>query len=132
MLDPSTLPNDPKFQDMENIIHTDEKWFNGSKKDKTVYMHPVEEDPHRTVRNKNAIDKVMFFSAVGRPRFDDEGRCYFDGKLGTWPFMRTVQTSQHMICNPCYITCHNNIYNFRNQQKEEVTVGRGAHLSQNQ
>jgi hypothetical protein len=63
-------------------------------------MHPDEEDPHRTVRNKNAIDKVMFFSAVGRPRFDDEGRCYFDGKLGTWPFVRTVQTCQHMICNP--------------------------------
>ena len=54
-------------------------------------MHPDEEDPHRTVRNKNAIHKIMFFSAVGRPRFDDEGRCYFDGKLGTWPFVRTVQ-----------------------------------------
>ncbi|XP_066334125.1 uncharacterized protein [Miscanthus floridulus] len=40
MLDPSTMPNNPKFLDMENIIHTDEKWFNGTKKDKTVYMHP--------------------------------------------------------------------------------------------
>jgi hypothetical protein len=65
MLDPSTLPNDSKFEDIKNIIHTDEKWFNGSKKDKTVYMHPVEEDPHRTVRNKNAIDKVMFFLLLG-------------------------------------------------------------------
>ena len=91
MLDPSNLPNNPKFLVMKNIIHTDEKWFNGSKKDRTVYMHPDEEDPHRTVCNKNAIHKVMFFSAVGRPKFDDEGRCYFDGKLGTWPFVRMVQ-----------------------------------------
>jgi hypothetical protein len=91
MLDPSTLPNNPKFLDMENIIHTYEKWFNRTKKDKIVYMHPDEEDPHRTVHNKNAIGKVMFFSVVGRPRFDDEGTCYFDGKLGTWPFVRTVQ-----------------------------------------
>ena len=65
MLDPSTLPNNPKLLDMENIIHTDEKWFNGSKKDRTVYMHPDEEDPHRTVRNKNAIHKVMFFLLLG-------------------------------------------------------------------
>ncbi|CAN6283788.1 unnamed protein product, partial [Urochloa humidicola] len=27
MLDPHTLPNDPKFIDMENIIHVDEKWY---------------------------------------------------------------------------------------------------------
>jgi hypothetical protein len=61
MLDPSTLPNDPKFLDMENIIHTYEKWFNGSKKDRTVYIHPNEEDPHKIVHNNNAIHKVMFF-----------------------------------------------------------------------
>lgn len=81
MLDPSTLPNNPKFRIMKNIIHTDEKWFNGTRKIKTVYMHPDEEDPHRTVQNKNVIHKVMFYSRVMQPRFDAEGRCYFDGKL---------------------------------------------------
>lgn len=65
MLDPSTLPNNPKFLDMKKIIHTNEKWFNGTKKDKTVYMHPDEEDPHRTVHNKNAIGKVIFFLLLG-------------------------------------------------------------------
>jgi transposase-like protein len=82
MLDKSTLPHDPKFVEMEDIIHSDEKWFNGTKKNKTMYMHPDEDDPHRTVQNKNAIHKVMFYSSVAKPRFDDEGRCYFDGKLG--------------------------------------------------
>ncbi|EEE60901.1 hypothetical protein OsJ_14595 [Oryza sativa Japonica Group] len=73
MLDPSTLPNSPKFIEMENIIHIDEKWFNGSKKEKTFYLYPDEEEPYFTVHNKNAIDKVMFLAAVANPRFDDEG-----------------------------------------------------------
>jgi hypothetical protein len=30
---------------MENIIHIDEKWFNVTKKDKTYYLLPEEEDP---------------------------------------------------------------------------------------
>jgi hypothetical protein len=37
----------------------------GQRKDRTVYMHPDEEDPHKTVRNKNAIHKVMFFLLLG-------------------------------------------------------------------
>jgi hypothetical protein len=48
-LDASTLSNNPKFVDMKNIIHSNEKWFNGTQKNKTIYMHPDEEDPHRTV-----------------------------------------------------------------------------------
>ena len=90
MLEPSTLPNNPKFKEMKNIIHTDEKWFNVTRKNKTMYMHLDEEDPHRTMQNKNAIHKVMFYSGVTQPRFDAEGRCYFDGKLGLWPFVREV------------------------------------------
>jgi len=52
MLDPSTLPNNPKFRNMEDIIHTDEKWFNGTKKTKTAYMLPDEDDPHRTAQQE--------------------------------------------------------------------------------
>jgi hypothetical protein len=45
MLDPRTLQTEPKFIDMENIIHLDEKWFYATKKDKTYYLLPQEEDP---------------------------------------------------------------------------------------
>jgi hypothetical protein len=93
MLQESTIPDNPKFKEIKNIIHSDEKWFNGTKKNMTMYMHPDEEDPLRTVPNKNSIHKVMFYSAIGRPRFDAEGRCYFDGKLGIWAFVRTVLIS---------------------------------------
>jgi hypothetical protein len=92
MLDPDTLNTDePKFVDMRCIIHSDEKWFNASKKNMTFYMLPDEEDPHRTVQNKNSIDKVMLYSAVSMPWFDDDGNCLFDGKIGVWPFVKKVK-----------------------------------------
>ena len=90
MLDRRTLPHEPKFMDMYNIIHMDEKWFNTTSKYMKYYMLPEEEDPHRIVHNKNRIGKVMFLSAVGRPIYDDAGNCIFDGKLGVWPFVRKV------------------------------------------
>jgi len=36
---------------MKNIIHTDEKWFNTTKKTRKFYMLPEEEDPLRTIHN---------------------------------------------------------------------------------
>ncbi|KAF0900720.1 hypothetical protein E2562_034776 [Oryza meyeriana var. granulata] len=58
---------------MENFIHINEKWFNTTKKDRTFYLYPDEQEPYRIVQNKNAIDKVMFLSVVVRPKYDDEG-----------------------------------------------------------
>ena len=83
---------------MENIIHIDEKLFNASKKEKTFYLYPGEEEPYFTVHNKNAIDKVIFLSAVAKPRYDDEGNCTFDGKIGIWPFTRKVKYPSYYKC----------------------------------
>jgi hypothetical protein len=91
MLDPRTLSHEPKFMSMENIIHMDDKWYNNTSKYTNYYMLPGEDDPHRIVQNKNRIGKVMFLTALGRPIYDDEGSCIFDGKIGTWPFIRKVQ-----------------------------------------
>ncbi|KAL6861529.1 hypothetical protein ACP4OV_017229 [Aristida adscensionis] len=88
MLDGDTLQNAPKFINMKNIVHIDEKWFNTTKKAKKFYMLPEEEDPLRTIHNKNSIPKCMLLCAVTPPRQDAEGTCYFDGKLGIWPFVR--------------------------------------------
>ena len=60
------------------------------KKDMTYYLLPEEEDPYRTVQNKNSIGKVMLLTAVARPRYDDAGNCTFDGKIGVWAFIRKV------------------------------------------
>ena len=40
MIDPSSLPNDPKFILMDNIIHVNEKWFNAFRKNRKFYLHP--------------------------------------------------------------------------------------------
>ena len=102
MIDEQTVHTDPKFRDMRNIIHIDEKWLNGTKKNKTFYMLPSEDDLVRTVQNKNSIDKVMFLSAVARPRYDEEGNCYFDGKLGIWPFVRQAMPIFNHIVMPIF------------------------------
>jgi hypothetical protein len=75
------------FIPMKNIIHSDEKWFNTTKKAKKFYMLPEEEDLLRTIHNKNSIPKFMLLCCVTEPRYDADGKCYFDGKIGIWPFV---------------------------------------------
>jgi hypothetical protein len=36
----------------------------------------------------------MFLAAVARLRFDDQGNCTFDGKLGIWPFVEKVRAKR--------------------------------------
>jgi hypothetical protein len=133
MLDHRTLPNEPKFIEMDNIIHMDEKFFNLTTKYMKYYMLPEEEDPHRTVHNKNSIGKVMILAVVGRPMYDDAGNCIFDGKIGVWAFVRKVQRALVSLCFTSL--CASNLWSllcfnyYRNQQKGEVvTEGRGLKL----
>ncbi|CAI5706791.1 unnamed protein product [Peronospora effusa] len=55
------------FDDMYNVVHINMKWFSLPKDKKT---------------------KVMFMAAVARPQWDPQKTEYFDGKIGTWPFVR--------------------------------------------
>lgn len=87
MLDTSSLPHEPKFVGMYNMVHIDEKWFFMTKKSKSYYMLPTEENPLRSCQNKNFIGKVMFLVALARPRFDDEGNEVFSGKIGVFPLV---------------------------------------------
>jgi hypothetical protein len=34
--------------------------------------------------------KVMFLATIACPRYDPEGECTFDGKIGTFPFIEKV------------------------------------------
>jgi hypothetical protein len=81
MLDEYWLTHErPPFQLMDNIVHIDEKWFDMTRKNK-YYLHPEEPNPLRSVRNKNSIGKVMFFTAIAKPRYGEGFRPTFDGKL---------------------------------------------------
>uniref|UniRef100_A0ACD5WCC7 Uncharacterized protein n=1 Tax=Avena sativa TaxID=4498 RepID=A0ACD5WCC7_AVESA len=60
MIDETTISKAmPSFKSMENIIHIDEKWFDMTKRNRTYYLLPEEEDPLRTVQNKNNIGRQL-------------------------------------------------------------------------
>jgi hypothetical protein len=95
MIDQATLYDaQPKFKEMDNIVHTDEKWFYMTKKARKYYLLPEEEEPVRTVQNKNFMGKVMILVAVGRPRRDAQGNITFSGKIGVWPFVKFVPAAR--------------------------------------
>ncbi|KAL7157635.1 hypothetical protein ABFS83_02G090600 [Erythranthe nasuta] len=81
-----SIPYDPVFIGMYNIVHVDEKWFYMTKKSGKYYLLPDEEDPLRTCKSKNYIEKVMFLAAIARPRFDAQGNEIFSRKIGVFPF----------------------------------------------
>ncbi|KAI5444169.1 hypothetical protein KIW84_012693 [Lathyrus oleraceus] len=87
MIDKNSLPHDPKFISMHNIVFIDEKWFYITRNKVTNYLHVDEEEPHRTCKSKNFISKVMFLCAVTRPRFDNEENETYSGKIGIFPFV---------------------------------------------
>lgn len=77
------------FQLMDNFVHyIDEKWFVMSMSNNTYYLLPEESPSLRTVWNKNIIAKVMFLTAVAKPRYGEGGVVTFDGKIGTWAFVQ--------------------------------------------
>lgn len=85
MLVPGTNP--PKFSDMFDCVHVDEKWFYLTKTKQTYYLCPDEAEPLRSCKSKRFIEKVMFLAAVARPRYDTGRNQKFDGKIGIWPFV---------------------------------------------
>jgi hypothetical protein len=78
------------FNDFFQAVHVDEKWFFISEQELRVYIAPGENVPNRVCQNKDHILKVMFLCAVARPRYDRNGDCTFDGKLGMFPFVERV------------------------------------------
>lgn len=100
MLDPRSLPHEPKFLDMYNTIYIDEKWFYRTKGTQKFYLANDEEDPLRTTQSKHFIEKVMFLAAVARPRFDVEKNITFDGKIGIFPFVTEKPAERSSVNRP--------------------------------
>ena len=69
MVDETTIESGrPKFKTMSNIVHIDEKWFYMTKKNRNYYLLDEEEEPLRSLQSSKCIGKVMFLTAVARPR----------------------------------------------------------------
>ena len=98
MLEPSTIPHQPVFRHMYNVIHADEKWYYRTRSTQKFYCAPGEERPRRTCKSKNYIEKVMFFGGQSRPWFNEQNECTFDGKIGIYAFV-TVEPAKRKSRN---------------------------------
>lgn len=100
MLDPGSMPNNPMFKDMFDVVFIDEKWFYLMRKSESYYLRKNEVEPTRTCRSKNNIPKIMFLTAVSRPRFDANGYCTFDGKIGCFPLVTYEPAKRSSVNRP--------------------------------
>ncbi|KAE8781434.1 hypothetical protein D1007_45294 [Hordeum vulgare] len=81
----------PLFKPMTNIVHIDGKWYDMKRAKNTYYLLPGEPPPVRTVPNTNSIGKIVFLTAVAKPRYNDDGEVTFNGKIGTWAFVEETE-----------------------------------------
>ena len=58
MLDELSVPEEPRFKGMYNVIHIDEKWFCRTKGTQNYYLAPDEEEPYHSTQSKGFIEKV--------------------------------------------------------------------------
>ncbi|KAF0682600.1 Aste57867_25287 [Aphanomyces stellatus] len=86
----SFVNGDLEMNEMMNHIHLDEKWFYLTPERRKFYLIPHEELPDRKCKSKRYITKVLFLTAVARPHYVEEIQSWWDGKIGTWPFLETV------------------------------------------
>ncbi|OMO71334.1 hypothetical protein CCACVL1_18273 [Corchorus capsularis] len=92
--------DDSTFKGMYDTIHIDEKWFYLTRKSVNYYLLLDEEEPHRMCKSKNFIPKVMFLTAVARPRFDAAGNVLFSGKIGVFPLVTTEPAKRSSVNRP--------------------------------
>ena len=85
------------FVNMTDRVHVDEKWFHMMRDGNCYILAEDEPDPEHFCRHKSYIGKVMFLSAVARPRYLPDGT-FFDGKIGIWPFGR-IKLAVNNSCN---------------------------------
>ncbi|XP_021751019.1 uncharacterized protein LOC110716683 [Chenopodium quinoa] len=87
-IDPIPIEGDPKFRDMQQWIHLDEKGFFINPETRTFYLLPTEEDPYRAQQSRRFKIKAMFMGMIGKPLFDEQNNMVHDGKYGLFPFVK--------------------------------------------
>ncbi|XP_021752459.1 uncharacterized protein LOC110717965 [Chenopodium quinoa] len=84
---PAAENGDPKFEDMQQVVHIDEKWFYLNPETRRFYLLPNEPNPYRCQQSKRFKVKGMFMTVIGKPIFDTHGLVVHDGKYGIFPFV---------------------------------------------
>ena len=73
--------HDWKFENHLDTVHVDESWFLQTEVSRCYILGKDEADPYRSTRHKSHIEKIMFLSAVARPRWDPGLKKNWDGKI---------------------------------------------------
>lgn len=97
MLERGSIPHDPTFKTMDNIVHIDEKWFYMTKKFVNYYILPGQVESLRTYKSNNCIQKVMFLVVIAHPRFDAQGNEIFSRKIRVFPFVTMEAAKRNSI-----------------------------------
>ena len=94
-------PVDLHYHDFYHYVHVDEKWF-CSILERALHACILTNKtvPDRFCQNKEHIMKVMFLTAIARPRFNNDGVCTFDGKIGMFPFVEYVPAQRRSDNRP--------------------------------
>ena len=77
--------NTSKFENMEDLIHIDEKWFYLTKDGQCFIIAADKEEPYRHVQHKSFL---MFLCGLARPRYNMKENAWFDRKIGIWPIRK--------------------------------------------
>ena len=77
--------NTSTFENTEDLIHIDEKWFYLTKDGQCFIIVADEDEPCRHVQHKSFLTKIMFLCVVARTRYDTNKNAWFDRKIGIWP-----------------------------------------------
>ena len=80
--------NTSKFENMEDHIHINKKWFYLTKDGQHFIIVADEKEHYRHVQHKSFLTKIMFLCAVARPRYDTNKNAWFDRKIGIWPIRK--------------------------------------------
>lgn len=92
------------FSSFLQDVHVDEKWFELTPKTFRYYVTQDEKEnnemPIRRVAHKSHIPKIMFLAATARPRYDNNGNCTFDGKIGIWPIVKRKRAIRNSVNRP--------------------------------
>jgi len=102
-IDPLTINNRRqtlKFVEQLDEVHIDEKWFFVCNDGESyILVTDEEEPPTRSVKHKSHVAKVMFISAIAKPRQLHNGS-WWDGKVGIWPIGRLKYAQRTSVNRP--------------------------------
>ena len=91
------------FHSNYNVVHIDEVCFYVTSEGTTTNNNNnnmvTEEDFKYHHHGLKSIKKIMFLAALAKPRFDYSRNKMFDGKIGIWPFVQTVNNNNNNTNN---------------------------------